>query len=165
MQNAFLVIVILLSFGVSAFGSDIDATTSDGKKVILKDDGTWRYKDAAIEKIYQVNYDKTTFLANDGYGKEVRVNFEYDLTNKELQRDVPPEKLRQIVMDAVLKCHHGYAKNPLSYVPRNVFFFYDSEKGEYVIRVTWLAKNAYGAEGEAKNYFFYDKNLKLKSSF
>lgn len=162
MENAFLAIVILLSFGVSAFGSDIDATTSDGKKVILKDDGTWRYKDAAIEKIYQVNYDKTNFLANDGYGKEVRVDFEYDLSNKELKRDVPQEKLQQIVMQAVLKCHHGYAKNPLSYVPRKVFFLRRDEGG-YAIRVTWLAKNAYGAESEAKTYFIYDKNLKLES--
>jgi hypothetical protein len=145
-----------------AFGLDIDATTSDGKKVVLQDDGTWRYKDKPIEGLYQVEYEKPTFKANDGYGKEVSVNFEYDLSNKQLKRDVPEEKLKQIVMQAVVKCHNGYAKNPLSYIPRKVFFL-RSEEGDFVIQVTWLAKNAYGAEGEAKTLFIYDKNLKLKS--
>lgn len=159
MKIIFFLSVFFIS---STYALDIEATTKDGKQVVLKDDGSWRYKDAAIEALYQVNYDKPTFLANDGYGKEVRVVFDYSLSDKELKRDVPQEKLQQIVMHAVLKCHHGYAKNPLSYVPRKVLFF-RSEEGEYVIRVTWLAKNAYGAEGEAKTFFIYDKNLKLKS--
>jgi hypothetical protein len=145
-----------------AFGLDIDATTSDGKKVVLQDDGTWRYKDKPIEGLYLVEYEKPTFKANDGYGKEVSVDFALlDPNEKEIKKEVPIEKLRQLVMSSVIKCHHGRAKNPLSFIPRRVVFL--RNEGKFVIRVTWLAKNAYGAESEEKTYFIFDKNLKLET--
>jgi hypothetical protein len=157
----FIFTLLMLSVCI-ARSDDIEATTSDGKKVILKEDGTWRFKNAPIEGLYQIEYEKPTFKAKDGYGNEVRVDFALlDPNEEEIKKEVSIEKLRHIVMSSVIKCHHKYAKNPLSFIPKKVVFL--RNEGKFVVRVTWYAKNSYGAESEAKTYFIFDKNLKLET--
>jgi hypothetical protein len=46
-----LSIVFILAFGLSAFGQNIEATTKDGQKIILKPDKTWEYKENKIAAV------------------------------------------------------------------------------------------------------------------
>ncbi len=50
MQRALQVVLMVFALSAShlSAGSTIDATTPDGRKVILSDDGTWKFKDQGV---------------------------------------------------------------------------------------------------------------------
>jgi hypothetical protein len=41
--KGFLLILTMIAFGGTAMGADLSATTEEGKKVLLKENGTWKY--------------------------------------------------------------------------------------------------------------------------
>ena len=183
--------------------ADIFAITTQGEKVVLRNDGTWFYENKKPEEKHQASYSSGHFFAEDGYGKLTKVIFEHD---KEIIALVNEDDLKKIITPS-LSLAKEKAKNGLSFVPRKAkIYAVDSKKivaemaartdlltKKYIldfgkeaakeindslikvtqetmlkfknaigqIEVTFLAKNAYGAEGEEKAFFYFSNDLRL----
>jgi len=191
--------IVMIALGLFLYSkelssADVFAITTQGDKVILRDDGTWYYENQKREEKHQISYSKAHFFAEDGYGKLVKVEFS---SEEGLAIKFEEKILKKAVLTALSKTKYK-AKNPLSYIPRKVHVrSYDAnqeaetwkkflddqykknlkEFGEKTatslresmsklttysngvanISVNWLAKNAYGAEGEEASIYTVNK--------
>ena len=144
-----------LFFAAQGF-ADTEAIAENGKKVILKDDGTWYYEGQKPEENYEVKADKNYFYATNGLDERVKVKF--SMSGEPLKGDA----LRSAVMSSVIMCRYT-AKNEPSYVPRSVFVF--DNKGKITVSVEWLGTNAYGAQGKESCYYYSDSRGEVSSIF
>ena len=91
----------------------------------------------------------TEFNWKDGYGKIVKVDFSYLITDT-----VSQKTLRPIIMTIMVQSQY-LLKNKLSYVPRKLTLVQAEDKSFSGI-VTILGKNSYGAESETTAYYSFD---------
>ena len=86
--------IVLLLMSVVVFGQDISATTADGRKVLLKTDGTWLYADASGETQSKtaISTKKSTNAQASIVFKGNRVVFWYDSNQWIRQESNDPTK-------------------------------------------------------------------------
>lgn len=79
MKKVFLIVLNLLFVFTFIFARDIKATTSSGKAVILKDDGTWQYEEKKTKKSESKNKISKPASATKKYESKLGfVNVWYD---------------------------------------------------------------------------------------
>lgn len=152
------VIIFALCFNSNA---QIKATTSDGKDVVLNSNGTWKYSDKELpnEKINIPAFSADTFNWKDGYDKIVTVNFINVMPD---DKTMDKEIFDEIFTQSMVKAQYSL-KNKLSFVPRELVIMKKDDK--YTTKVTYLGKNAYGAESELSTIFVFDLKGNFEKSF
>lgn len=152
------VIIFLFCFNSNA---QIKATTTDGKEVILNSNGTWKYSNNEFsnEKINIPDFTADTFNWKDGYDKIVTVNFMNVMPG---DKTMDKEIFDEIFTQSMVKAKYSL-KNKLSFVPRELVIMKKDDK--YTTKVTYLGKNAYGAESELSTIFVFDLKGNFEKSF
>jgi hypothetical protein len=116
---------LLLSLFILAFGTNVFAQTTF--PTLTSKNFTWEEKEQ---------------------GKTFDVSFLPSLKNTE----IPPERLRSIIMNAVIKSKYKL-KNILSFRPIEVMIY--NGKEDFVIYVKYAGKNAYGVDSMSESYFAF----------
>jgi hypothetical protein len=84
--------------------------------------------------------------------KEQEKTFDVSFLPSLKNTEIPPERLRSIIMNAVIKSKYKL-KNRLSFRPIEVMI-YDG-KEDFVVYVKYAGKNAYGADNISESYFSF----------
>jgi hypothetical protein len=138
-----LLLLLTLTLSASAFAQTI-ATTTDGKEVLLKEDGTYQYLESTPRTQNTPTPTDTKFIWVNGYDKLVDVEFTYGIKD-ELEPALLADIISKTMYSAQYRC-----KNKLSFVPIKLIIT-QTEKGSQIkSAVSAYAKNTYGAEGEVK---------------
>jgi len=150
-------ILILVFVGINALFAQINATTEDGKKVILNSDYTWKFSTEKAQKMGIPDFDGKSFYWKNGYDKLVEVMFTNLLAgDKTMDKAI----FQTIVIKSMVNAKASLV-NSLSFVPIEFIIMLDDSAG-YVTKVTFYGKNAYGVESEESSIFFFDFNGELK---
>lgn len=125
--------------------ADISAKTSDGRSVLLKENGTWSFQKATEPMPGSPKFGDDHFFWKNGYGELVKVEF-YDEFD-ELGRDsgLTDDQLMSCATRALIGGKSSL-QNPLSFVPVSLVLM--EIQGQKLCYLTMRAKNAFGAESE-----------------
>lgn len=148
------VTLLLLSLFVCTLSySQTKATTEDGRKIIVLENGTWIVDTTQNTKptITLPNTESKSFNWKDGYDNIVSVKFIYMIKSK-----FDKEVLDKIVMSVMTKSKYKL-KNKLSFVPKELTLM-EMKDGTYSAISKFYGKNSYGAEGKETAYFKFDKD-------
>jgi len=159
-KNIILFFVIILITSITSYAQEI-AITESGKKVILFENGTYKWVDDKEKNIkteisfelldtitkknvtYLLTKEKYIYMKNGSNDlTKVKVDF---LAIKELFiENIEIEKLNLIIGKASLKTKYSM-KNPSSYIPKSIQYSLINEKqNRYSITISYTAQNSYG---------------------
>jgi hypothetical protein len=155
-MKIFFLLLLLAAFTTNAFC--IDAVATDGKKVILNENGTWKYKKGEPNMLYAISacYDNDYIIAKDGYDNDVKVSC---IATEEFKDKFSVASIKNAAVSILLGCQNTL-KSRLSFVPVSLFLSL-SDDGEGGGLLKMRGKNAYGAEQETNCVFQIDSNGKV----
>lgn len=142
--------LLFLLIGITANAQVINATTEDGKSVLLNSNGTWEYIDGekVERKMGLPEFNGTSFLWEGGNEELYEVKF----TNG-LKEELDKKIFDKVIMTMMVKSKY-VLKNKYSFVPKKLMLY--KGKSGYSGSTEFLGKNAYGAEGLSTAFFSFD---------